>query len=371
MKFAVVLVCVVIFGKCSCLEFLNNNDLYLDKSRLLREQLLTIEDHHEVFRIWHEFHSKHLIYHPESEEGQARKSVFLQNLKKIKERNAVLTEYQLAPGPHSDLNQEEYRNIITHKNKSERDFYKGKSEHMLGHVMLDTKNIWENKHKIVAKALNPNYEDWSKYYGVTRNQGDCGSCWAFATVGSIEGRLSKLTGKYEQLSPKYLVDCSTKDTGCDGGSYDTAFEFALHNGLVYEKDYKYSPQKDTCTAKPQALTKLNRMIYCSNEDTEEQFHCNYGIAEKCKEFLQWSPLATAIDADSFDFQNYSSGIYSSSCKEPNHAVIIVEITEDYVKIRNSWGENWGLSGYIKVKRDKKNNFSCFTESECFAAINDE
>lgn len=351
---------------------LSEND-EINSKRILREQLLNIDDHHEAFTKWHKYHNKEQHYSVESAEGLKRKEIFKDNFLKIKQRNSELTSFKLAPGPLSDLSRVEYVNDIVHKHSDgKKSIYSNKSKELLSKLFLQTENIWENKNKIRAKPINPKFEDWSKYYPSVRDQSMCGSCWAFSTMGSIEGRLSKITGQYEQLSTKYLVDCSTKDDGCEGGSYDSAFEFIIDNGVVLEKDYPYLPIKSECKSKSlQKKIELNRMLYCSNKDENNELHCNYGVGDKCKDFLQWSPVSTAIDAEAFDFQHYSSGIFESKCAKANHAVIITEITDEYVKIRNSWGSSWGEKGYMKVKRNKNNFYSCFTEEDCFAAINDK
>lgn len=368
--------CLLVIGLVFCAsvrstELSNEKESRNLERRVLKQKLLSMDNHLEAFKLWHDHHNKINHYHVDSEEGLKRYAIFKTNLNKIKERNAVLTEYKLAPGPHTDLTTEEYQKNVINKHNLNSSFHEdSKPLSMMKHLFLQSDNMWENKQKIKAKPINTNNEDWAKYYPVVRDQGKCGSCWSFATMGSIEGRLSKLTGKYEQLSTQYLVDCSTKDNGCEGGFYDTALEFIFEKGLVAEKDYPYKAVKEVCNAKPNKDIKLNRVLYCANQDTNQEFHCDYGLADKCKEFLQWSPVATAIDADSFDFQNYDEGIFTADkCAKINHAVIITHVTDEYVKIRNSWTQEWGEQGYMRIKLNKTNG-SCFTLNQCFAAIDD-
>lgn len=332
-----------------------------------RESLLNINDHYEAFSLWHTHHEKEAIYSIKSDEGVIRYNIFKSNLLKMIKRNAELAGMKLAPGPFSDLTIEEYRSRII---KSKRSIPKINKNHTsLKHFLLRSDNTWENKHKIKAKPINTKNEDWSLYFPKIKDQGPCGSCWAFGTITSLEGRLSMINKKYMELSPQHLVDCSTKDEGCDGGFYDTAFEFILDNGVYTEKEYPYDGKKHECYAKQHKSIKLNRLLYCSNSDEDLDFHCNFGLAEKCKEFLQWSPLATGVDASSFEFQHYSSGEFTGYCSEINHVVVITHITNEHIKILNSWSQKWGENGYMTIKRDKDNQ-SCFTESQCMAAIDD-
>lgn len=364
---------LILITGLACLISCSNGISFLDESdaltnkRNLKEFLLTMDNHSDAFKIWHYHHQKHNTYQIDSEEGLRRLEIFRDNYEKIKERNNQLSSYKLGLGPHADLTREEFVANIAHKNISNK---KNNKKHFL-ESYLNSEDIWDTTKKIKAKPINTQYEDWEKYFEGVRDQGECGSCWTFAVTGSIEGRLSKINGKYQKLSTKYLLDCSTKDNGCDGGAYDTAFEFVLANGVIPENDYPYIPKQETCRATNKLFdktVKLNRMLYCSNQDDNEANHCN---ANKCKEMLQYSPIATAIDAEGFDFQHYSTGIFKHQCARANHAVIITSITDEYVKIRNSWGDDWGEKGYMKIERNAKNADSCFTERDCFAAIYDE
>lgn len=337
-------------------------------SVMFKENLLKMNNHFEAFTLWHQIHEKDKKYNLNSDEGLYRFKIFQSNLIQIKKRNEELSSFRLGPGPYSDLTLEEYRNKIVNKNEYQSKVFEKKNS-SLKHFLLKTDNSWENKQKIKAKPINLNNEDWSAYFPKVRDQQSCGSCWAFSAIATIEGRLAKLNGKIEELSPQYLVDCSTKDEGCDGGFFDSAFEYIIENGICSEKEYPYDGKVHECKANPDKTYNFNRILYCNNSDDDEEFHCNYGLAEKCKEFLQWSPVATAVDASTFEFQHYSSGEFTGYCSELNHAVVITHINKDYIKIRNSWSDKWGENGYMIIKRDESNQ-SCLTESQCYALIDD-
>lgn len=305
--------------------------------------------HKDAFKIWHFIHSKD--YDLNSEYAMERYQIFKENIQRIKERNKELTTYKLGAGPHADLTNEEYK--LKFLPKSVKNSFKQSSQ-------------FNNNPEKLPRAINPYKEDWTNYFGPARDQGMCGSCWAFATSGTIEGYYSKLTGKYEQLSPQFLIDCSKENSGCDGGDFDPAFDFIKKSGIPKDTEYPYKAQGGKCNSQSiNDFFHIDYVMYCNDLDEDSKNQCT---EEKCSEFLKYSPLSTGIDGSSFEFQMYMGGIFEGQCTEANHAVIIVDETAEYIKIRNSWGPSWGEDGYIKIKRNKENKNSCFTQSFCYAAM---
>lgn len=305
--------------------------------------------HKDAFKVWHFIHNKD--YDLNSEYALERYQIFKENIQKIKARNGELTSYKLGAGPHADLTNEEYK----------LKFFPVSSK---GKFNLSSQ-FHDNTEKLPS-AINPYKEDWSVYFGPVRDQGMCGSCWAFATSGAIEGYYSKLTGKYEKLSPQYLIDCSKENKGCDGGDFDPAFDFIKKSGIPKDNDYPYKATGGKCKADSiNDFFHIDYVLYCNDQDDNAKNKCT---EEKCSEYLKYSPLATGIDGSSFEFQMYMGGIFEGECSEANHAVIIVDSNNEYIKIRNSWGPGWGEDGYIKIRRNKENNSSCFTQSICYAAM---
>lgn len=94
--------------------------------------------------------------------------------------------------------------------------------------------------------------DWEgKAVSTVKNQGSCGSCWAFSAVGALEGLINITKGTLNNLSPQQLVDCSTKaeygNEGCNGGEMNAAFWYVIDHGITTESQYRYTAKTQKCT----------------------------------------------------------------------------------------------------------------------------
>merc|ERR1712137_260377 len=132
--------------------------------------------------------------------------------------------------------------------------------------------------------------------------GQCGSCWAFSTTGSVEGITEIKTGKLVSLSEQELVDCSGSfgNQGCNGGLMDYGFKYAESKGLCLENSYSYtgadgSCQESSCTAAVKVTSYTD--VPQKNLDALEQ-----AVAEQ--------PVSVAVDAGGLGWQLYSGGVYS-------------------------------------------------------------
>uniref|UniRef100_A0A8C1GGT5 Cathepsin S n=1 Tax=Cyprinus carpio TaxID=7962 RepID=A0A8C1GGT5_CYPCA len=202
----------------------------------------------------------------------------------------------------------------------------------------------------------PDSLDWREkgYVTSVKMQGACGSCWAFSSVGALEGQLMKTTGKLVDLSPQNLVDCSSGygNYGCGGGLMSAAFQYVIDNGGIdSESSYPYEGVQGQCRYNPsQRAANCTKYYYVRQGDEEalKQAVANIG------------PISVAIDATHPQFILYRSGVYNDpSCTTNiNHAVLAVGYGaiagQDFWLVKNSWGTGFGDGGYIRMARNQNN-----------------
>ena len=161
--------------------------------------------------------------------------------------------------------------------------------------------------------------DGKSYVTPVKNQGDCGSCWAFSTTGSTECRYAIANGgTLNSLSEQQLVDCSSAEgnEGCDGGLMDDAFEYIIkEGGLCSEDEYPYTGEDGICKASS-CGTKYNAVSSYTDVSRDDSTALEDAVAEGC--------VSVAIEADQFAFQFYSGGVLTGSCGTSlDHGVLVV------------------------------------------------
>lgn len=214
--------------------------------------------------------------------------------------------------------------------------------------------------KMQAKAnkLNEAKVDWRTKGAVNKikDQGGCGSCWAFSAIQNCESAEFLKYNTLYRFSEQSLVDCDTSNNGCNGGLPYRAFNYILNEcggKVMLEDDYPYTGTDDSCQFdSSKAIGHFTRYIQVEEGNEDE-------LAATCEEY---GPCSIGIDASHASFQLYSSGIYDEHACMPkyvNHGVGLVgygseevhaNFVQNYWIIRNSWGESWGESGYIRTLR---------------------
>uniref|UniRef100_A0A8C9AHP4 Cathepsin L n=1 Tax=Prolemur simus TaxID=1328070 RepID=A0A8C9AHP4_PROSS len=293
---------------------------------------------------WCQWKAKHRRRYGTNEEGW-RRAVWEKNKKMIELHNQEYSQgkhgFTMAMNAFGDMTNEEFRQ-----------------------VMNGFRNQKHRKGKVFQEPLFlevPKSVDWREKGLVTpvKNQGQCGSCWAFSATGALEGQMFQKTGRLVSLSEQNLVDCSRPqgNDGCNGGLMDYAFQYVKENGgLDSEESYPYDAMDESCKYNPE---------YSVANDTG---FVDVPKQEKAlmKAVAAVGPVSVAIDAGHESFQFYKEGIYfepNCSSEDVDHGVLVVGYgferaesdSNKYWLVKNSWGEEWGMNGYVKMAKDQRNH----------------
>nr|XP_044249210.1 procathepsin L-like [Drosophila takahashii] len=285
-----------------------------------------------------------------------RESLFLASKNLVDAGNEAFAKgaftFQLAINAFADLSHEEFVKQLTGRKRSPETDARTASRRTLAIVP-------EDKHI-------PDAFDWREKGGVTpvKNQGTCGSCWAFATTGAIEGHTFAATGKLPNLSEQNLIDCGPKEdfslNGCIGGFQEAALCWISENqkGVPPTENYPYVNSQESCKFQGnQLISQVHGFSVIPPGDEE--------LMKKVVATL--GPIACSVSvSESLLF--YGKGIYNDeSCNNYDliHSVLVVgygsENGMDYWIVKNSWNVNWGEKGYFRLQRGKN---LCQIAEEC-------
>jgi len=313
--------------------------------------------HPDYSETWEEFKEKFNKEYESEEEENQRSAIWSSNVDLIKEHNgqadAGVHSFHLGENAFADLTTDEIRIRFN------------------GFIQSETGGSGAVFHSQVDLASLPDAVDWRQNKTVTpvKNQLHCGSCWAFSATGSLEGQHALKTGALVSLSEQNLVDCAKKEGnhGCAGGLMDFAFKYVKDNkGIDTEASYPYTAKTGkTClynaTNSGANLTSWIDIPHMSEADLQ-------------KAVGTVGPISVAIDASRPTFHFYKKGVYHDhrcSSKRLDHGVLAVGYgsakqengrNKDFWLVKNSWGEKWGMDGYIQMVRNERNACGIATQA---------
>jgi C1A family cysteine protease len=278
------------------------------------------------------FITEHRRSYGTKEEYEYRLSLFAQVYEDILNHDAEATGFTKEINKFSDFSDYEWKQLQGYK------------------PSLRTADDETRSLKVFSELSAPASVDWRSSGAVTgvKDQGSCGSCWAFSSTGAIEGINKIKKGSLISLSEQQLVDCSKSygNLGCNGGLMDNAFKYVQANKLELESAYPYTGKGGSCAyVASKGQVQLSGLTdVTANSPSQLQA----AVAQQ--------PVSVAIEADKAVFQSYKSGIITSTAcgTTLDHGVLLVgygtEGGQDYWILKNSWGTSWGEAGFFRIAR---------------------
>ncbi|KAA8529670.1 hypothetical protein F0562_034230 [Nyssa sinensis] len=295
-----------------------------------------LESEDSLWSLYEKWRSHHTVSR-DLEEKQKRFNVFKENVKHVHKVNKMDNPYKLKLNKFADMTNHEFRSSYAGSKVKHYRMLRGSRGGTGGFIHEKTGNL-------------PPSIDWRKKGAVTgvKDQGKCGSCWAFSTIVGVEGVNQIKTKELISLSEQELIDCESDNQGCNGGLMENAYEFIKQNGgITTEGLYPYEATDGNCDA-----SKMNSPVVMI--DGHENVPVNDENA--LMKAVANQPVSVAIDAGGSNWQFYSEGVFNGDCgTELDHGVAVVGYgtTLDGTKywlVKNSWGPEWGEEGYIRMQR---------------------
>ncbi len=287
---------------------------------------------------FNEFVKKYNKVYYNTEERDYREYIYYSNKHYVENANKLIKNIEFEMNEHGDLNDYEFKNMY------------------IGNHKFTGSNNLCNSFKYEGVELPDTFSWIPKAVTSVKNQGQCGSCWSFSACGAMEGAWAISTGQLYNFSEQQLMDCSKSygNLACKGGEMDSAFQYAIDNGMCSDTEVPYEAVNEACSNMPECET-ISHFSHCVDVTSKNELHLQEAVFNQ--------PVAVAIEADTTVFQFYKGGVIDSNICGTNldHGVLVVgwgnEDNTPYWLVKNSWGSSWGDNGYVKLRRTNSTNNS--------------
>jgi len=279
-----------------------------------------------------QFQKEFNIQYPTKEVAAAKYVKFVANLRKVERQN----EEHIADGGGAVFGVTKFMDMTAAEFKAK--------------YLTARPNVVPDAERVIPVQQGPKEDviNWIEKSAVTpvKDQGQCGSCWAFSAVDAVES-YGFLNGSYPltELSTQQVNACDKVDGGCNGGNTETAYEYIVKTGgLETNSDYPYTSGGGRTGICKFSAGKVNVKISGYKSIAKGEANVHTGLSS--------GPLSICVAAEAF--QTYNSGILKRCPGGIDHCVQAVgyKDSDNYWLVRNSWGTSWGEKGLIRLEQGK-------------------